>query len=122
VAPGRGCSGAARSRQPEEADYDKTDTLATRLADWIAQLEFDHITGGALDAAKLLILDQAGLQINGAVLPNHNRALSGPDRAILQFAAAVTSGPYLSDELFAAVRAVLSEREVVEILQVIGYC
>ena len=50
-----------------------------------------------------------------------NPALSGPDGAILQFAAAAASGPQVSDELFAAVRAVLSDREVVEILQVIGY-
>jgi 2-methylcitrate dehydratase PrpD len=48
----------------------KTGTLATRLADWVAQLEFDDIPGAALDAAKLLILDQAGLQVSGAVLPN----------------------------------------------------
>jgi hypothetical protein len=48
----------------------KTDTLATKLADWVAQLEFGRISGAAVDAAKLLILDQAGLQINGAVLPN----------------------------------------------------
>jgi alkylhydroperoxidase family enzyme len=50
-----------------------------------------------------------------------NPALSGPDRTILQFTAAAASSPHVSDELFAAVRAVLSEREVVEIMQVIGY-
>jgi alkylhydroperoxidase family enzyme len=50
-----------------------------------------------------------------------NPALPGPDSTILQFTAAAASGPHVSDELFAAARAVLSEREVVEILQVIGY-
>ena len=50
-----------------------------------------------------------------------DRALSGPDRAVLQFTAAVATGPHVSDELFTALRAVLSEREIVEMLHVIGY-
>ena len=48
-------------------------------------------------------------------------ALPGPDSTILQFTAAAATGPHVSDELFAAVRSVLPEREIVEILQVIGY-
>jgi alkylhydroperoxidase family enzyme len=50
-----------------------------------------------------------------------NPALPGPDSTILQFTAAAASGPHVSDKLFAAVRAVLSEREVVETLQVTGH-
>ena len=45
-------------------------TLATRLADWVAELDYDRIPAPAVDAAKLLILDQLGLQIHGATLPN----------------------------------------------------
>jgi 2-methylcitrate dehydratase PrpD len=45
-------------------------TLATRLADWVAELDYDDIPAPAVDAAKLLILDQLGLQIHGATLPN----------------------------------------------------
>ncbi len=45
-------------------------TIATRLADWVTGLNYDAIPEPAIDAAKLLILDQLGLQINGATLPN----------------------------------------------------
>jgi alkylhydroperoxidase family enzyme len=47
--------------------------------------------------------------------------LSERDRAIVAFAAAVVEGPYVSDEVFAAVHAVLSPRQIVEALQVIGF-
>ena len=50
-----------------------------------------------------------------------NPALSAPDRAVLQFTTAVVTGPHVSDGLFAALRGVLSEREIVELLHVIGY-
>ena len=45
-------------------------TLATRLADWVAELDYHHIPAPAVDVAKLLILDQLGLQIHGTTLPN----------------------------------------------------
>jgi 2-methylcitrate dehydratase PrpD len=45
-------------------------TLATRLAGWVAQLDYGRIPAPAVDAAKLLILDQLGLQIHGATLAN----------------------------------------------------
>jgi alkylhydroperoxidase family enzyme len=48
-------------------------------------------------------------------------ALSEPDQAVLQFTASVVTGPHVSDELFTALRSVLSEREIVELLHVIGY-
>jgi alkylhydroperoxidase family enzyme len=47
--------------------------------------------------------------------------LSAHDQAITKFAAAVVRGPFVSDETFAAVRAELSDREIVEALQVIGF-
>ena len=78
----------------------KTDTVATRLAGWIAQLEFGRISGAAVDAAKLLILDQAGLQISGAVLPNVQPELrlveemkAAPQSTIL-FHGTRTTAPY----------------------------
>ena len=43
------------------------------------------------------------------------------DRIVAQFVSAVIGGPTVSDELFTALRDVLSEREIVELLQVIGY-
>jgi alkylhydroperoxidase family enzyme len=48
-------------------------------------------------------------------------ALSEADRAVAQFTAAVAGGPGVSDELFETIRARLSEREIVELLQVLGY-
>ena len=47
--------------------------------------------------------------------------LPARDQAIVAFAAAVVNGPFVSDEVFAAAHAVLSAREIVEVLQVIGY-
>jgi alkylhydroperoxidase family enzyme len=47
--------------------------------------------------------------------------LSAHDKAVVAFAAAVVRGPSVSDDVFAAVRAVLSPREIVEVLQVIGF-
>ena len=48
-------------------------------------------------------------------------ALFEPDQAVLRFTASVVTGPHVSDELFTALRGVLSEREIVELLHVIGY-
>ncbi|HEX3779729.1 MAG TPA: MmgE/PrpD family protein [Pseudonocardiaceae bacterium] len=45
-------------------------TIATRLADWVADLRYDHIPRAAVDTTKLLVLDQLGLQVNGATLAN----------------------------------------------------
>ncbi|MDV7214668.1 MmgE/PrpD family protein [Streptomyces prunicolor] len=45
-------------------------TLATRLAAWVAALEYDQLPPRAVEMAKLLILDQLGLQVRGATLPN----------------------------------------------------
>jgi alkylhydroperoxidase family enzyme len=47
--------------------------------------------------------------------------LSAADRAVAQFTAATAAGPAVPDELFDALQAHLSEREIVELLQVLGY-
>jgi alkylhydroperoxidase family enzyme len=53
-------------------------------------------------------------ELDAAVIPAR-------DQAIVAFAAAVVDGPFVSDEVFAAVQAILSAREIVEALQVIGF-
>jgi 2-methylcitrate dehydratase PrpD len=55
-------------------------TLATRLADWVAELDYDDIPAPAVDAAKLLILDQLGLQIHGATLRTSSRNSDSSNR------------------------------------------
>ncbi|WAJ45590.1 carboxymuconolactone decarboxylase family protein [Mycobacterium sp. Aquia_216] len=47
--------------------------------------------------------------------------LSAHDRAVTKFVAAVVHGPPVDDDIFGAVHEILSSREVVEVLQVIGY-
>jgi hypothetical protein len=49
-----------------------------------------------------------------------NPALSAYDRAVIQFAAEVAEQPQASDAVFAAAREFLSDREVVELLQLCG--
>ena len=48
-------------------------------------------------------------------------SLAAEDRTIAEFAAAAATGPEVSDGVFNAVRAQLSERQVVELLHVLGY-
>ena len=47
--------------------------------------------------------------------------LSADDRAVVDFTAAVVRDPAVSDEVFDAVHAVLSNREILEAMQVIGF-
>jgi len=47
--------------------------------------------------------------------------LSEADRALTRFTAEVVKRPRVSDELFAEARRFLSDRELVEVLQVVGY-
>ena len=47
--------------------------------------------------------------------------LADQDRTLLRFTVEVLRSPTVSDKLFDAVREILSEREIVEVLQVIGY-
>jgi AhpD family alkylhydroperoxidase len=51
----------------------------------------------------------------------HSTELSDHDRALLRFTVEVVRSPTVSDELFETVRAFLADREIVEVLQVIGY-
>jgi alkylhydroperoxidase family enzyme len=50
-----------------------------------------------------------------------NVALSAADSAVIRFAAAVVTHPHVPDALFAQARKYLSDREIVELLHVIGY-
>src|SRR5258706_6684849 len=53
------------------ADIDPTNpTAALRLANWVANLDFDALPEEVTEVAKLLVFDQIGLQIRGATLPN----------------------------------------------------
>ena len=54
-------------------------TLATRLADWVVGLNYNDLQPRAVEVTKLLILDQLGLQILGATLPN-----VGPERRLVE--------------------------------------
>jgi 2-methylcitrate dehydratase PrpD len=45
-------------------------TLASRLAGWVATLDYGRLPPRAVEMAKLLVLDQLGLQVRGATLPN----------------------------------------------------
>lgn len=47
--------------------------------------------------------------------------LSPSDRALLRFTAEVVQHPHVCDEVFGQARTFLTERELVEVLQVIGY-
>ncbi|MGW5479176.1 carboxymuconolactone decarboxylase family protein [Streptomyces sp. NPDC004008] len=47
--------------------------------------------------------------------------LPGDDRAIIRFVAAVIAAPTVSDEIFSAVKQRLTPREILEIMQVIGF-
>lgn len=50
-----------------------------------------------------------------------NPGLAADDRTLIRFAAEVVRSPRVPDDLFDEVRGNLSEREIVEVLQVIGY-
>ncbi|MEU5672526.1 carboxymuconolactone decarboxylase family protein [Micromonospora sp. NPDC047762] len=50
-----------------------------------------------------------------------NPDLPAYDRTLIRFAAEVVRSPRVSDDLFDQVRHILREREIVEVLQVIGY-
>ncbi|MEU5963967.1 hypothetical protein ABZ777_22425 [Micromonospora parva] len=50
-----------------------------------------------------------------------NPGLAADDRTLIRFASEVVRSPRVPDDLFDEVRGNLSEREIVEVLQVIGY-
>ncbi|MET7670525.1 carboxymuconolactone decarboxylase family protein [Micromonospora luteifusca] len=65
-------------------------------------------------------VDQRTREIIGA-RDLDNPDLSAYDRTLIRFTADVVRSPRVSDDLFDQVRHILSEREIVEVLQVIGY-
>jgi alkylhydroperoxidase family enzyme len=56
-----------------------------------------------------------------AIHRGDHSGFSGIDLAVLTFATAVARGLPVDDEAFAPVRAELSDREIVELVQVVGY-
>ncbi|HVV21812.1 MAG TPA: MmgE/PrpD family protein [Pseudonocardiaceae bacterium] len=55
-------------------------TLSGRIANWVNSLHYDDLPADVVDRAKLLILDQFGLQLRGAALPNVQPVLALADR------------------------------------------
>ncbi len=51
----------------------------------------------------------------------HDPALSAYDRAVTRFVAELVARPRVGEDVFAAVRENLTEREIVEVLQVAGF-
>lgn len=83
---------------------EKTDTtLAARLAGWVATLEYEQVPPRAVEVAKLLILDQVGLQLRGAGLPH----LKPVRRLVEEMKAAPESTAVLSARRTAAPYAAL---------------
>lgn len=74
-------------------------TVARRLADWVTELTFDRLPFEVTDIARRLVLDQLGLQLRGATLPNVRpvlrlvRAGAGPGEATVTGHAIRTSAP-----------------------------
>jgi 2-methylcitrate dehydratase PrpD len=49
---------------------DTTTTVAARIAEWVAALRFEDLPSEVVERTRLLILDQLGVQLLGASLPN----------------------------------------------------
>jgi alkylhydroperoxidase family enzyme len=47
--------------------------------------------------------------------------LSADDQAVTKFVAAVVRSPHVDDDTFAAIHKILSNRQIVEVLQVVGF-
>jgi 2-methylcitrate dehydratase PrpD len=75
-------------------------TLASRLAEWVAALDYGQLPPRAVEVAKLLILDQLGLQLLGATQPNvqPERQLAEAMKAVPESTAVLsatrTAAPY----------------------------
>jgi alkylhydroperoxidase family enzyme len=90
----------------------------------IAILTLADQAGSAFVWAQHTPISQAAGITGGARRAIQNRdysSLPAEDRPVAEFAAAVATGPEVSDAVFNAVRAQLSERQVVELLHVLGY-
>lgn len=55
-------------------------TLSERIANWVSSLHYDDLPADVVDRVKLLVLDQLGLQLRGAALPNVQPVLALADR------------------------------------------
>ncbi len=82
-----------------KADYEWTQHAAIARAIGIPEEQIDAVRTGNLNA----------------------ECLGAEERAVLAFTAAVLDGPQVDEPTFAAVREVLSPREIVELLLVIGH-
>ncbi|WP_328603865.1 MmgE/PrpD family protein [Amycolatopsis sp. NBC_00345] len=75
-------------------------TIATRLAGWVSGLRYEHIPRAAVDTTKLLVLDQLGLQVNGATLPHVQpeiqlvEAMKAVPESTVALSGARTAAPY----------------------------
>jgi alkylhydroperoxidase family enzyme len=83
-------------------------------------------TGYVLDSAYLRhrhlpAEDEISAAEREAIDRGDYSSFAGLDLAVLLFATEMARGTRVSDEIFAAVRDGLSERELVELVQVVGY-
>jgi len=83
-----------------------------------AGAEYEWVQHVAIGRAVGLSEEQIAAVHRGEI--DAPEALSELDRAVLAFTAEVVEGPRVSDPTFAAVRAHLSPREIVELLLTIG--
>ncbi|WP_028926109.1 carboxymuconolactone decarboxylase family protein [Pseudonocardia acaciae] len=72
-------------------------------------------------ARHVLSDDPLTLAERDAIYRGDEAAFGGVDLAVLRFATAVARGLRVDDATFAPVRAALSDREIVELVQVVGY-
>ncbi|GHJ41681.1 MmgE/PrpD family protein [Streptomyces sp. TS71-3] len=54
-------------------------TLSGRIAAWVSALRYEDLPGDVVERTRLLVLDQLGLQLRGATLPNVRPVLSLAD-------------------------------------------
>src|ERR1700730_1932440 len=83
------------------APHDATDaTLAERLADRLGGIRYERLPTDVVERAKLCILDQLGIQLRGAPLPQSGpaialaRALGGPPESTIPLVGDRVSAPY----------------------------
>jgi len=48
---------------------DDSDTIAQRLASWVTGLRFEDLPAVVIERSKQCIIDQMGVQLRGALLP-----------------------------------------------------
>jgi alkylhydroperoxidase family enzyme len=83
-----------------------------------AEAEYEWVQHVAIGLAIGLADDQVAAVERGAI--DGDPSLNDAERAVLQFTVEVMDSPRVSDETFAAVRAHLSPREIVELMLTVG--